>query len=216
MIIYNIYTTMQSFKYFTYGYPENSQSAVYGLYQPVLNCFLLILPDYFDVGPQLTAILSSRYMLQPIRISCASNYEHNIIDNEICQNWTISNLHQVTARSLMVDCKMINAEQLIPTTVSVDWDIEKEKQWMQFCVFWLRYIKSIEKPGYCGGWIDEQIGNNSLFSVFDPLAKPEVREFAEQVTKLLYLGQDLTTTEQIIMSLLNGRNDFFQQYLNYK
>jgi hypothetical protein len=155
-------------------------------------------------------------MLQPIRISCASNYEHNIIDNEICQNWTISNLHQVTARSLMVDCKMINAEQLIPTTVSVDWDIEKEKQWMQFCVFWLRYIKSIEKPGYCGGWIDEQIGNNSLFSVFDPLAKPEVREFAEQVTKLLYLGQDLTTTEQIIMSLLNGRNDFFQQYLNYK
>jgi hypothetical protein len=206
---------MQSFKYFTYGYPRDSQSAVYGLYQPVLNCFLLILPDYFDVGPQLTAILSSRYMLQPIRISCASNYTHNIIDNEVCQNWAISNLHQVPARSLMINFKMIDAEQLIPATVSIAWDIEKEKQWAQFCVYWLRYIKLVRKISYCGGWIDEQIGNNPLFNIFDPLAQPDVIEFAEQVTTLLYLGQDLATTEQAIMSLVNSHK-LFQQYLEHK
>jgi hypothetical protein len=205
---------MPSLKYFTNGYPANTQSNVYGLYQPVLNCFLFILPDYPDIGAQLTAILSSRYTLQPICVSSASNYAHNIIDNEVCHNWTISNLHQVSARSLMSDCHIINAEQLLPTTVTIEWDVEKEKQWVQFCAFWLRFIRLIKNTGYSGGWIDELIGSNKLFGMFDSMAGSAITDFVEQVTGLLYLGQDLLTTEQSILELVNG-NESYRHFLHH-
>ena len=200
---------MQDFKYFTYGYPANPQLGIYGLYQPVLNCFLLVLPDYPEVGAKLTAVLSSRYLLQPVFLNQASNYTHNIIDNNVCENWTFSNIHQVPARSLMCNFKTINAEQLIPTTVTVAWNIKQEKQWVQFCVFWLRFIRDLENSGICGLWIDQELGNNSFFEMFGPVIPPEIKIFIDQTVKLLYLGQDLETTEQQIMNLLNS-NSFLQ------
>ena len=211
-MFYNIYD-VQNFKYFTYGYPLDTRMGIYGLYQPVLDCFLLVLPDYMDLGPRLTAILSSRYLLQPVFLSLASNYVHNIIDNEVCENWTFSNIHQVPARSLMSNFKTINAEQLVPTTVSVDWDIKQEKQWAQFCLFWLRFIVNLENNGICGLWIDQAIGNNSFFEQFGPVIQPEFKAFIDQTIKLLYLGQDLESTEQKIMNLLNS-NSFLQHAFN--
>jgi hypothetical protein len=201
---------MQDSNYFTYGYPMDARMPIYGLYQPVLNCFLLVLPDYPEIGPRLTAILSSRYLLQPILLNLASNYDHNVIDNEICQDWTFSNAHQVPYRSLMSNFKIIKAELLIPTKVTVEWNIEQEKQWAQFCLFWLRFIKDLETNGICGLWIDQQIGNHSFFDLFGSVIKPEIKQFIDQTIKLLYLGQDLKTTEQKIMDLLNC-NSFLQR-----
>jgi hypothetical protein len=209
MGIYNIYT-MQSFKYFTYGYPADPRMQIYGLYQPVLNCFLLVLPDYIDIIPRLATILSSRYLLQPVLLNLASNYTHNIIDNEICHDWTFSNVHQVPTRSLMTKFEIINAEQLIPTVVTVDWDIAKEKQWCQFCLFWLKFIRQLENEKFSGLWMDQQLGDNSFFEMFGPVNSPEIRRFVDQVIKLLYLGLDLESTEQAIMDLID--TDSFLQY----
>ena len=104
---------MQDFKYFTYGYSSDLRNPMYGLYQPVLNCFLIVFPDYDVVGQQLTAILSSRYLLQPIRLDVADNYTRNVIDNKVCENWTISNLYEISPTDIMAGVKITDLYHML-------------------------------------------------------------------------------------------------------
>ena len=194
---------MQDFKYFTYGYSPDLTNPIYGFYQPVLNCFLIVFPDYDVVGPQLAAILSSRYLLQPIQLNTADNYTYNIIDNEICERWTISNLGDIPIRSMMTGVAVIPAVQLIPVTVVTELiQIKKEKQWAQFCLFWLRFINSECQLPAAGIWIDNLIGNLDIFNVFDSLLPANYKQFITKTMQLLYLGQDLQKTEQVILDII--------------
>jgi hypothetical protein len=201
---------MQDFKYFTYGYGPDLRNSVYGLYQPVLNCFLIVFPDYHLVGPQLTAILSSRYVLQPVQLDTANNYVHNIIDNEICENWTISNLDEISPNEIMTRVNVLLADQLIPTTPAKSIQIEKEKQWAQFCLFWVRFIRAECQFGAAGLWIDDQIGSLDIFNVFEPVLFSSNREVVTKIMSLLYLGQDLEKTEQAIFDLVNNADNILQ------
>lgn len=211
---------MQDFKYFTHGYGSDLRNSMHGLYQPVLNCFLIVFSDYDSVGPQLAAILSSRYLLQPIQLNTADNYTHNIIDNEVCERWTISNLDEILPNDIMTSVNVLLADQLIPTIPMTSIQIEKEKQWAQFCLFWLRFIRSECQSGATGLWIDNQIGNLDIFNVFEHVLFPNYKEFVTKTMSLLYLGQDLEKTEQAIFDLVdradNGLrirvNDFLKGY----
>jgi len=206
---------MQDFKYFTYGYSSDLRNSLYGLYQPVLNCFLIVFPDYAGVGPQLAAVLSSRYVLQPLQINTASNYTHNIIDNEICERWTISNLDRILPNEIMTKVNVMFADQLMPVETSNQLiQIEKEKQWAQFCLFWLRFIRSECQVGATGLWIDNQIGNLDMFDVLEPVLFPNYREFVTKTMSLLYLGLDLEKTEQDILDLLKNTDDSLVHRLN--
>jgi hypothetical protein len=196
---------MQDFKYFTYGYSPDSRNPIYGFYQPVLNCFLIVFPDYDLVGPQLAAILSSRYLLQPIQLNTADNYTHNIIDNEICERWTILNLDDIPTRTMVSSgLTVIPADQLIPVTkVTESIQIKKEKQWAQFCLFWLRFIKLECQLSAAGVWIDNQLGNLDIFDIFEPLLPANYKQFITKTMQLLYLGRDIQKTEQAIFDIVN-------------
>jgi len=194
---------MQDFKYFTYGYSPNLTNPIYGLYQPVLNCFLIVFPDYDTVGPQLAAILSSRYLLQPVCLTTANNYTYNIIDNEICENWAISNQNDIPTRAIITRLTVIQADRLIPTTAVTELiQIKKEKQWVQFCLFWLRFIKSQCQLPVAGSWIDDQLGNLDIFNMFEPLLPVGYRQFITKTMQLLYLGRDIQKTEQAIIDII--------------
>jgi hypothetical protein len=195
---------MQDFKYFTYGYSPDLRLPVYGLYHPVLNCFLVVFPDYDAVGPQLAAILSSRYLLQPVYLTTASNYTHNIIDNEVCERWSISNFGEISSRTIINKVTLIPADGLIPAPPVTELiQIKKEKQWAQFCLFWLRFIKSECYLSTAGLWIDDQIGNLDIFNVFEPLLPVNYKQFIAKTMQLLYLGQDIQKIEQAIIDIIN-------------
>ena len=199
---------MQDFKYFTYGYSTDLKNSIYGFYQPVLNCFLIVFPDYTTVGPRLAAILSSRYLLQPIRIDTADNYAHNLIDNEVCEYWAISNQNDIPTRSIVNNLTILHADRLIPTVPVTELiQIGKEKQWAQFCLFWLRFIELECQFLVSGMWIDDQLGNLDIFDVFEPLLPLNYKQFVAKTMELLYLGQDLEKTEQEIINIINTDTD---------
>jgi len=207
---------MQDFKYFTYGHSPDLRNPTYGLYQPVLNCFLIVFPDYDSIGPQLAAILSSRYLLQPIRIDTADNYTHNIIDNEICERWTISNLDEISPNDIILGVKIILANQLIPVApLDTGIPIAREKQWAQFCLFWLRFIRLECQSGAAGLWIDNQIGNLDIFNMFEPVFFPKYKEFVTKTMSLLYLGQDLEKTQQAIFDLVDQADNNLRTRVDY-
>jgi hypothetical protein len=207
---------MQDFKYFTYGYSPDLRNSIYGLYQPVLNCFLIVFPDYDVVGPQLTAILSSRYLLQPIRIDTANNYAHNVIDNEVCERWSISNFDKIFPNDIINQVNVILADQLIPVASLNPGliQIEKEKQWAQFCLFCLRFINSECQTGAAGLWIDNQIGNLDIFNMFEPVLSVQYTQVVANIMSMLYQGRDLATTEQAIIDLVNNTDDSLAHRFN--
>jgi hypothetical protein len=95
---------------------------------------------------------------------------------------------------------VIQADRLIPATAVTELlPIKKEKQWAQFCLFWLRFIKLQCQIPVAGMWIDEHLGDLDIFDVFEPLFPSEYK----QLMQLLYLGKDLEQTEQAIIDIIN-------------
>jgi len=106
---------------------------------------------------------------------------------------------------MIIGVPVIPAVQLISSTLTMDLlKIEKEKQWAQFCLFWLRFINSECQIPAAGIWIDSLIGNLDIFNVFDQLLPVNYRQFITKTMELLYLGQDLEKTEQAILDIINA------------
>jgi hypothetical protein len=99
---------------------------------------------------------------------------------------------------------VISADQLIPATAVTELiQIEKEKQWAQFCLFWLRFIELQCQFSAAGMWIDDQLGDLDIFDVFAPLFPATYKQFITKTMQLLYLGQNLQNTEQAIIDMIN-------------
>ena len=90
---------MENFKYFKWGYPDSDSLPVYAIYQPLLNCFLAIVDAEYAAW-QLKYLLTSRYTTAVIRIDQATNYSKNIIDNSVCQQWTLENTNDIQTFTL--------------------------------------------------------------------------------------------------------------------
>jgi len=134
---------IKNFRYFVYGYPENSSDPLYAVYQPVLNCFLCVTGNLAQ-AKTLSALLVSRYVTCICLVSTAENYTQNLIDNEVCDAWTLSNCDDVLIDYSLYDTDLIKAQQLVPATGDHGWDVEKEKQWAMLCLHWLSVFEEIK------------------------------------------------------------------------
>lgn len=66
----------------------------YGLYNPMLDCFVLTHSDS-TMLQLLSKLFSSRYYLTLCRLDLAQNFNKNLIDNSVCTNWTVGNTDQI-------------------------------------------------------------------------------------------------------------------------
>jgi hypothetical protein len=135
---------IRNFEYFTYGLPEKDSDPVYALYQPVLDRFLIVL-DHCDLAKKLSALLLSRYSTYVCCVSAAGNYVHNIIDNQVCDSWTLSNS---TDCDLLFNSSTITVGQLIPATNTVEWNVDEEKKWILFCIHWIKFFDLLKTHGF--------------------------------------------------------------------
>lgn len=197
---------MQDFKYFDYEY-----TGKYALYQPVLGVFLLVLPATDHVMTQLMAVMSSRYLLQPICIGDAENFTPTLIDNSVCHNWSLTNKHDLNTRTFLTELRVVSAEKLVETTSSIDWDIDQEKRWIMMCHYWLKFVNFLfyKQTGY---WIESIMNDVLDFSEF---TDSKQQQFRKAVMKLLYLGKDLDQTDQAILELINNNQIIFLQWQRY-
>jgi hypothetical protein len=81
--------------YFFYGAAIDNpgQYCQYGLYNPVLDCFVLVHSD-LSMLRLLLKLFSSRYYLILCRLDLAQNFDKNLLDNSVCINWTVENSDQ--------------------------------------------------------------------------------------------------------------------------
>ena len=211
-IIYKYIQNMKNFKYFRWGYPKVDSDSVYAIYQPLLNCFLTIV-DNKEIATQIKYLLTSRYTTAVIRIDQATNYNKNLVDNSICESWTLKNTNDVQTFTLYeTEHKIVCAETLIPNENKlIAWDLEQEKQWIFLCQHWLYFFESLK-------WQYKYFDvDNFLKPLIGPQTKYFPDEFRQEVLKELYLGQDFDRVDKLLLEKMQSQKalqTFWKSYLD--
>lgn len=191
---------MVDFKYFDYGKPNPE---LYGLYEPVSDCFLIVY-ESLEVLLEVKYILSSKYTLFPIRLDQVNNFTTNLIDNSCCENWSFTNNKDISMRHLLFDVKNIYvANSVSKTTNKSNFDIVSEKKWALFCLYWLIFLKKLSS-NYSK--LDEFL--NSFLELSElsgdgALIKDNIKK---SILRSLYLGNDINQVEKEIESLIGDIN----------
>jgi len=186
---------MEKFKYFNYGYSNHPALPTYALYQPVLDCFL-ITADSPIVANQLRMLLSSRYSLYTVCLNTAENYEHNLIDNTVCENWTFLGRKHLPVNQLNGASQIVYADHLQLIDHAVDWNVDREKQWVLMCKFYLAFFTKFKDHALPGAETVTEFLPKDCFG-------NEQQAIEQQAMELLYLGTDFESTDIKIQELIN-------------
>lgn len=182
-------------RHFDSGYPKNFGDPHFGLYQPVLDCFLLTVCDLAQ-AQEIKMLASSRYSLYVVDLVCAENYAIDLIDNSCCENWTLSNKEMIQVGAshhiavLKSDC--------LVTTNTQDSDVTGEKLYLQEILYHVKYYFDMERFTNIKihDWIDGIIDYD--FADQDYIFR---KECIKKIKKILYLGVDLVQMEDEITQI---------------
>jgi hypothetical protein len=190
---------IKNFKYFVYGVPPNQNDPLYALYQPILDRFLIVSHDLNSIKT-LSAILLTRYPTYICCVSSASNYEHNIVDNEVCDSWTFSNNADLNVEYFLSNQDVVQVKNLVPTSNTVSWDIIKEKEWILFCQHWIEFFNVLKIYIFQYYQIDSILSdilpNDNL--IYYP------HDVERQVLNILFFGNDIEKTQLEIFKTIDA------------
>ena len=125
------------------GYPCKIGYPHYGLYQPLLNCFLLVTNDIQE-SVKIKNLTVSRYPLFIFQLDVADNYLFNLMDNDCCENWSVTSQKKFNF-ALTYYSRPIRSKILIESDHNciADINIDEEKLWLQYVWHWVRFVKWI-------------------------------------------------------------------------
>ena len=83
-----MYNVVPGHKYFDWGYSDDN---LYALYSPSVDK-IIFLANGKECAVRLCLLISSKIHLIPVNISKAANYSRELIDNECCVNWKLSDV----------------------------------------------------------------------------------------------------------------------------
>lgn len=183
------------FRYFDLGYPDHPALPVYAIYQPTLNCFINIVANV-TVAQQLRRVLSSRYQCHVVCLNTADNYSPNLIDNEVCERWTLQDPAGLIDFDRLDTSMIVSADHLTLVSNPVDWPIGQEKAWCLLCQHWLNFLQRLRRRL---NFVD------SVLQVI-PHSEPDKHDYYHametKITQILYTERDLDTADQNIRQLI--------------
>lgn len=174
------------------GYPNRFGDPHFGLYQPVLDCFLLTLCDSRQAR-EVKLLASARYSLFVIDLTTAQNYTPNIIDNDCCHHWSLTNRDHVHVGQSDAN-RIITAHQLEPIS-NIDPDVGKEQQYLQIVWYYVKYFEKLEilANKQIHDWID-----GVLDTEFSDPDYAIVKKCIKDIRYALWCGHDLNQIEKDI------------------
>ncbi len=187
------------FRYFNLGYPDHPALPVYAIYQPTLNCFINTVADV-TVAQQLRRVLSSRYQCHVVCLNTADNYRPNLVDNDVCEHWTLQDPAGLIDFDRMDTSMIISADHLTPVTNPPDWPVDQEKAWCFLCQYWLIFLQRFRRRLSFADGLLRMI----------PRSRPDKFDyyhyFEKEIMHILYTERDLGTADQKIRRLIADDN----------
>ena len=196
------------------GYPKKFGYPHYGLYQPNLDCFLLITDDWHQ-SIDIKNINISRYPLFIFQLDEAENYKANLIDNLCCEHWTVTPGCFDFVKTHW--SYPILTQQLISTTPTnrFNLDFSKEKLWLQYVWHWIRFTQWIFERDT---WYHQKqlISELKLFDFVDYDSKIDCyNAFKQFIYKTLLLENSIALCNQTILDFFSKNSELEILYLIY-
>lgn len=195
---------MSNNNFFNWGYPSAKNERQFGLWEPVLDRFLVIVVDP-EIINDLRMVASSRYLLFACDLSLADNYTPELIDNSCCENWTLSNKKDIRFSKLAQHNTPTPVCKLIANTTVSDWNIDLEKTWLQFVSYCLSFIKGLKQSQ--GNWYfySKFIKNVNYFDSGHEQDYYDHIDATERfILKSLHLGNDVDTVYNDISNFIKS------------
>ena len=172
---------------FEYGHPPEYQTPWYGLWTPVLDCFVYVSFD-LELIRKIQLLTTNKIPLTIVKLS-ADLYKSNTIDNTCCENWTIDDLETVDFHDFY-PLNYFPLCQQIKTATCTDPNIISFKLWIIFLTKWIRKIQKIDHHY-----------KHFVFEIFD--VDDGRRATIKKIYQLLLFGEDVDEVEVAINYLVN-------------
>jgi len=184
---------------FDFGVPERFGDCHIGLYQPMLNQFLLTVTN-IQHAQDIALIASGRYPLFLVNLTTASNYCENLIDNACCENWTLTAEQIIPTEMSNYANFIVNAKQLVPGQQHHDSELHDEKHYLQVCWYYLKLLDSVATNNIRGRRIKDFMSD--IFNIQQNESDLIVQNLKKQIIAELYLCKDITVTKISIENIL--------------
>jgi hypothetical protein len=182
---------------FDIGAPKNHGGCHIGLYQPVLNCFLLTVNN-IQHAQDIALISAGRYPLFMVNLVTADNYCENLIDNACCENWVLPD-QQIAPTALRNYANfVVDADRLLEH--HCEHDVSREKQYLQLCWYYLKLHDQILQTNTYGWKIKKFMSD-----IFDFELHPQdmpVESLKKQIVAELFRCKDINLTTTSIENII--------------
>lgn len=199
------------------GYPMKQGYPHYALYQPTLGCFLLI-ADNKDHLIKIKNLTTSRYNLTICQIDCATNYEFNLIDNNCCENWMPSFVGSGPDFTDIGTVTEFPVHKLVQSEInnSIVVDIEKEKEWLQYLWYWIRFLEKIPDL-YVSWYHQKKLMSEIVLHEFRDTYKEmdEADRRIADISRILFFSQDTTDAHAQLMSYIAADCQLNEYFVNW-
>lgn len=198
-----------STEYPTYlGYGSDEHSKIYGLWEPVLDRFLFV-GHKSETLQRVAFLSSSRYLLFPVCLNTALNYQHNLIDNKVCENWTLENRGDVS--TLPMNYAVTDAQMLLETHTMANWDLTQEKKWLTLIWHYVFFLDMFREKLL---W---NFQNTMIRKVSTAMGHfpDQVEKFENKVYEIIYMGRDIELVKKQVEELIDSQPLVKKYWLRY-
>jgi hypothetical protein len=173
---------------FAYGYPSTREC--YGLWSPLLDCFILI-DDNVRHLEKVQALTVGKILTVLVKLD-EKLYQENIIDNSCASNWTISEFE--TINFTLVTKRYVGSHivtKLIPAEISKVSEAHDFQAWFMFVLHWVKKIEAefadpfLQLPALA-------FGDTSVFSI------------QQKIYRTLLLFQNIDHARQTINDIVKA------------
>jgi len=198
---------MTALETFDVGSPKNPGGCHIGLYQPLLNQFLLTVNNIRH-AQDIALIAINRYPLFLVNLVTADNYSENLIDNLCCEHWSLPSQQIAPTKLWNYANFIVDAEHLAENPSELD--LSEEKQYLQLCWHYLKqYDDIITRNTYA--WEIKKF----MAEIFDfqshPLARCNnipIQNLKKQIVAELFLCNNIDSTRTSIENIITkAKND---------
>jgi hypothetical protein len=183
--IYNPMLNLTEQLGFDYGYANSN----FGLWCPLFDCFLLVGHDQ-NLLSEVQLLISSKILTIIIELELG-HLNKNIIDNEICSNWTIENTELVNFTLTFKDNSMSPKSKIIPKQLDDPEEVNRMQIWITFVIYWIKYLKNIEKQNYVKTFVNFVFFSNN-----------NTNRLKQKIYKILLINDNIELSQEEIKKIL--------------
>lgn len=171
------------------GYPTQEPPKWYGLWCPLLDCFMFVHWN-LDLLLELQLLSSSKVLTVPVELNIKLA-ETNALDNSCCINWTVTNPEKINFTFVYQKPNQIWPVEVQLSKLRDQTETKEVHNWFMFLLKWVDWIKNNSS-------INNRVKN--FISYVMQLSEPD---FKQKIYKILLLANNQTEANEQINHLIN-------------